>query len=75
MLELDAVGCLLHGAKAALLVGDPKQLPPFTRWMGAQSTGYDVSLMQRWYRSRSFPSFMLKVHVHVYMQHPIRIRG
>ena len=31
MLEPDAIGCLLHGAESVLLVGDPSQLPPFTK--------------------------------------------
>eukprot|EP00854_Cymbomonas_tetramitiformis_P032809 gene32809-41794_t len=32
MLEPDALGTLLHGAKAVLLVGDHHQLPPFSKW-------------------------------------------
>ena len=35
LLEPDAVGCLLHGARALLLVGDHYQLPPFSKWQGA----------------------------------------
>lgn len=61
MIQVDAVGTLLHGAQAILAVGDHKQLPPFTRflstcitrfrcncrWRGAGKVGYDVSLMER----------------------------
>ena len=47
MLEPDAVGCLLHGARAALLVGDQLQLPPFSKWKDADSARYTVSLMAR----------------------------
>jgi len=47
MLEPDAIGCLLHGAKAVLLVGDHQQLPPFSKWRDAATKGYTVSLMGR----------------------------
>eukprot|EP00976_Prorocentrum_cordatum_P019688 398723-Prorocentrum_minimum.AAC.1 len=47
MLEPDALGCLLHGAKGLLLVGDHHQLPPFTKWQGAARERYNVSLMER----------------------------
>mmetsp|Transcript_12259 Transcript_12259/g.41087 ORF Transcript_12259/g.41087 Transcript_12259/m.41087 type:complete len:454 (+) Transcript_12259:415-1776(+) len=47
MLEPDAVGCLLHGARAALLVGDQQQLPPFSKWKDADTARYTVSLMAR----------------------------
>ena len=52
MLEPDAVGCLLHGAKAALLVGDQQQLPPFSKWKDADTARYTVSLMARIAASR-----------------------
>lgn len=62
MLEPDAIGCLLHGAKALLLVGDHHQLPPFSKWDGASDAKYNVSLMERLSRrkSKKIPSFMLK---------------
>ena len=47
LLEPDALGCLLHGARALLLVGDHQQLPPFTKWQGAEREQYNVSLMER----------------------------
>ena len=47
MLEPDTIGCLLHGARALLLVGDHHQLPPFTKWREADRNGYSVSLMER----------------------------
>ena len=47
MLEPDAIGCLLHGARAALLVGDQRQLPPFSKWKDADTAHYTVSLMAR----------------------------
>ena len=62
MLEPDAIGCLIHGAKALLLVGDHHQLPPFTKWVGAEAEKYNVSLMERLARkkAKNIPSFMLK---------------
>ena len=47
LLEPDAVGCLLHGARALLLVGDHYQLPPFSKWQAAERERYNVSLMER----------------------------
>ena len=47
MLEVDALGCLLHGARAILLVGDQQQLPPFSKWKDADTHRYTVSLMAR----------------------------
>eukprot|EP00927_Polykrikos_kofoidii_P026979 TRINITY_DN23904_c0_g1_i1.p1 TRINITY_DN23904_c0_g1~~TRINITY_DN23904_c0_g1_i1.p1 ORF type:complete len:1202 (-),score=289.10 TRINITY_DN23904_c0_g1_i1:89-3694(-) len=47
MLEPDAIGTLLHGAEAVLLVGDHYQLPPFSRWREGREFQYDVSLMER----------------------------
>ncbi|EOD15220.1 hypothetical protein EMIHUDRAFT_470572 [Emiliania huxleyi CCMP1516] len=44
MLEPDAVGCLLHGARAALLVGDQLQLPPFSKWKDADTARYTARL-------------------------------
>ena len=51
LLEPDAMGCLLHGARALLLVGDHHQLPPFTKWPGAEREHYNVSLMERMARA------------------------
>lgn len=69
MLEPDAIGCLIHGAKALLLVGDHHQLPPFTKWVGAEAAKYNVSLMERLARKKpkNIPSFMLKEQ---YRMHP-----
>ena len=47
MLEPDAIGCLLHGARAMLLVGDQNQLPPFSKWKDADTARYTISLMAR----------------------------
>ena len=47
MMEPDAIGCLLHGARAILLVGDQNQLPPFSKWRDADTAKYTVSLMAR----------------------------
>ena len=44
MLEPDAIGCLLHGARAMLLVGDQNQLPPFSKWKDADTARYTISL-------------------------------
>ena len=61
----------MHGARAALLVGDHRQLPPFTRWQGARECGYDVSLMERMTQSAKFPQFMLREQ---YRMHPAMCR-
>jgi hypothetical protein len=47
MLEPDAVAALGHGARACLLVGDERQLPPFSKWREAKRQGYCNSLLER----------------------------
>ena len=44
MIEPDAIGCLLHGAKALLLVGDHYQLPPFSKWSAAPTPFYNPNM-------------------------------
>lgn len=61
MLEPDAIGCLLHGAKALLLVGDHQQLPPFSKWKEAATQGYTVSLMGRLATSQAKEEALAKV--------------
>jgi len=67
MLEVDSVGCLIHGAKTLLMVGDQLQLPPFTKWRGAAQAGYATSLMARLANEGGSASFMLSEQ---YRMHP-----
>jgi len=60
MLEPDAIGCLLHGARAVLLVGDHQQLPPFSKWKEAATQGYTVSLMGRLATSQAREELLVK---------------
>jgi hypothetical protein len=67
MLEPDAVAALGHGAAACVLVGDPSQLPPFSKWRDARRTGYGVSLLERCVAGRAAPVFRLADQ---YRMHP-----
>ena len=67
MLEPDAVAALGHGAAACVLVGDPSQLPPFSKWRDARRAGYGISLLERCVAGRAAPVFRLEDQ---YRMHP-----
>jgi hypothetical protein len=67
MLEPDVVGTIVHGCKFLLCVGDPRQLPPFTKWYDAPKHGYTQSTLER-FVAKSTPSHnMMDVQ---YRMHP-----
>ncbi|KAJ1458505.1 P-loop containing nucleoside triphosphate hydrolase protein [Pelagophyceae sp. CCMP2097] len=47
MLEPDAMAACGHGAQAVVLVGDQRQLSPFSKWRDAKRRGYVTSLLER----------------------------
>ncbi|KAJ3123270.1 hypothetical protein HK098_002058 [Nowakowskiella sp. JEL0407] len=46
MLVPDVFGCVIHGCESLTLVGDPRQLPPYTAWKHADEYKFNVSLME-----------------------------
>ncbi|KAJ3125981.1 hypothetical protein HK098_007986 [Nowakowskiella sp. JEL0407] len=47
MLEPDVIGCIIHKCRSLIVVGDPKQLPPFSVWDEGRKYNYNTTILSR----------------------------